>query len=76
MTNSYRSIKKKLINYFTPKICPFLDEPDHCHIFHYHEPIIQEFIIEYMKKKGWEYTGECRRNSGNGSLHIYKRIKK
>lgn len=49
------------------------DGIEFCHRFHYIDGKINEMHADFMSDHGWVDTGECRFNSGNGTLHIYKK---
>lgn len=49
------------------------DGKKYCYRHHYTNKQANECHTKFMNDQGWYYTGKCRFNSGNGSLHIYER---
>ena len=44
-----------------------------CYRFHYTDKEVNERHAKFMKDRGWVDTGYVKFNSGNGTLHIYKK---
>lgn len=59
-----------------PEIITHADEKGElCYRTHYVDPERNAAHKVFMKDNGWVNDGECRFNSGNGHLYIYRRNK-